>query len=254
MNTTTKIGTGTPNCISPNVYAKIGGILYIIMIILGIIEEVFVKGKIVVSGNAAATAANLKSNEMLWRWGIAIELSIIIVTVFIGLVIYVLTKPVNKNLAILAAFFNLLAIGTEAAYALHLVQAIFPVENTPYLNAFTPEQLNVLTSLAIKSQGMGFAIVLLLFGPFFFVTGYLIFKSEYLPRVLGLLYIIPGISYMLSSFLLILAPEIGAKYYFFVAGPALIGELALSLWLLIKGVSMEKWNEVLKRKQEVYQG
>jgi len=238
---------------SPNTYARIAGLLYILMIILGIIEEAFVKGRIVVAGDVAATAANLKSNEMLWRWGIAIELGIIILTVFIGLVMYALTKPVIKNWAILAAFFNLLAIGTEAAYALHLVQALFPIENTAYLTAFTPEQLSAMTSLAIKSQSMGFAITLLLFGPFFFVTGYLIFKSTYLPRVLGVLYIIPGISYMVSSFLLILAPAVGAKYYFLVAGPALIGELALSLWLLIKGVKMDKWNDMIKRNQESYQ-
>lgn len=228
---------------SPILYARTGGLLYLIMIILGIIQEVVIRGKIVVAGDAAATAANLRSMEMLWRWGIVIELLMIIITVCLGLILYVLTKPVSRNLALLTAFFNMLAIGIEAAYSLHLVEALYPLGNSTYLNAFTPEQLNAMANHSIKTQSSGFAIALLLFSPFFFITGYLIYKSAYLPKWLGVLYIIPGFSYMLSSLILILAPSFGSKYYFFIAGPALIGELSLSLWLLIKGLNLEKWNQ-----------
>jgi hypothetical protein len=212
------------------------------MIVLGIIQEVLIRGKIVVAGDAPATAANLKSMETLWRFGIAVELIMIIITVWVGLILYVLTKPVNKNLALLALFFNMLATATGAAYSLQLIQALFPLGDTAYLNAFTQDQLCALTSIYVRSQSLGFGITLFLFAPFFFVTGYLIFKSGYLPKFLGLLYIIPGLSYSISSLLLILVPAFGAKYYFIIAGPALIGELSLSLWLLIRGVNLEKWN------------
>lgn len=235
---------------SPQAYARTGGILYLIMICLGIIQQFVIRGKIVVAGDAAATAVNLKSMELLWRVGIAIELLMIMLTIGIGLILFVLTRPVSQNLALLAAFFNLLALSTEAAYCLHLVEALFPLANIAYLHAFTQEQLNAMASLFIKSQSTGFAITLLLFGPFFFVTGYLLFRSRYLPKLLGILYIISGISYSASSFLLILAPAIGRKYYFFVAAPALVGELSLSLWLLIKGVNMEKWNKSIRKNQE----
>lgn len=232
---------------SPQLYARLGGLLYLIMIFLGIIQEAGIRGKIVVAGDAAATAANLKSMEWLWRVGIGIEMLMIIITVCVTLILYVLTKPVSKHLALLAAFFGLLAIGVQAAYSLHLVEALFPLGNSDYLNAFTQEQLNVMASLSIKTQSSGFAIALLLFGPFFFITGYLIYQSGYLPKFLGVLYIIAGLSYFISSFMLILAPAFGAKYYFFIAGPALIGELSLSLWLLIKTVNMDRWNKMVKQ-------
>jgi len=227
---------------SPQLSGRTGGFLYLIMIVLGIIQQVVIRGKMVIEGDAAATAANLKSMETLWRFGIAIELIMIVITVWVGLILYVLTKPVNKNLALLAVFFNMLATATGAAYSLQLIQALFPLGNTAYLNAFTQDQLYALTSIYIRSQSLGFGITLFLFAPFFFVTSYLIFKSGYLPKFLGLLYIIPGLSYSISSLLLILAPVFGAKYYFIIAGPAVIGELSLSLWLLIKGVNLEKWN------------
>lgn len=227
--------------ISPQVYARIGGLLYLIMIILGIIGEVVIRGQIIVSGNVAATAANLKSMESMWRFGIANELIMAILTICLSLIIYVLTKPVSKNLALLALFFGLAATTIGTGYSLQLVKALFPLGNAEYLKVFSTEQLYALTNLALKSHAIGFGISLLLFGPFFFVTGYLILKSGYFPKFLGILYLIPGFSYSISSFILILAPTFAAKYYFYIAGPAIIGELSFSLWLLMKGVNVAKW-------------
>ena len=226
---------------SPQVYARIGGILYLIMIIQGIIAEVVIRGQIIVPGNVAATAANLKSMESLWRFGIANEIIMAIFTICISLIIYVLTKPVSKYLALLALFFGLVATTIGTGYSLQLVEALFPLGDAEYLKAFTTEQLYTLSNLALKSHAIGFGISLLMFGPFFFVSGYLIFKSGYFPKILGILYLIPGFSYSISSFTLILAPAFTAKYYFYIAGPAIIGELSFSLWLLIKGVNVAKW-------------
>ena len=157
------------------------------------------------------------------------------------MIIYVLTKPVSKNLALLALFFGLTATATESGYSLQLVKALFPLGNAEYLKAFTTEQLYALTNLALKSHATGFGISLLMFGPFFFVTGYLVFKSGYFPKILGILYLIPGFSYSVSSFALILAPAFASQYYFYIAGPAIIGELSFGLWLLVKGVNVAKW-------------
>lgn len=230
--------------ISPQLYARTGGVLYLLMILLGIIQEAAIRGKIVVHGDATATAKNLRSMELLWRAGIGIEMLMIILTVCVTFIIYVLTKPVNRHLALLAVFSGLLACGVQAAYSLHLVEALYPQGGSTWLNAFTQEQLNVMTSLSIKTHSSGFAIVLLLFGPFFFITGYLVYQSGYLPKFIGVLYVIAGFSYFISSFVLILAPVFGAQYYFFIAGPALIGELSLSLWLVIKGVNRQQWDKI----------
>lgn len=223
-------------------YTLSGGLLYLLMIILGIIQQIFIKDAIVVSGNMEATAKRLKSLEWLWRTGICIEMMIVIITVLLTWILYFLTKPVNKNLSSIAALFGLLAIAVQASYSLHFLEALQTLTNNSSLNAFSQQQLYVFSSFNIQSQSEGFAIALLLFGPFFFITGYLIFHSGYFPKALGVLYFIAGVSYFLSSFLLILFPNWTARYYFFIVGPALIGELSLSLWLLIKGVNFKKWD------------
>jgi uncharacterized protein DUF4386 len=228
---------------SPQVYARIGGVLYLITIILGAFGELFIRGRIVVPGDAAATATNLKSMESLWRFGIASEMFLGICSIALALILYVLLRPVNRDLALLATFFNLFAIAVETAYSLQLVEALYPLGNAAYLKAFTPEQLYALASLSIKAHGDGFGIALLFFGCFFPIAGYLIYKAGYFPKAIGILYMIPGLSYVISSFALILAPTFAGRFYFVIAGPALIGEASLCLWLLLKGVNLEKWEK-----------
>lgn len=223
--------------------ARIGGVLYLIIIVLGIFQEVFVRGGIIVSGDAVATAANLRSMESLWRVGIASEFLAGICTIAFALILYVLLRPVSRDLALLATFFNMIAIAVEAAYSLQLVEALSPLGNAAYLKAFTPEQLYAMASLSIKAHADGFGIALLFFGCFFPVAGYLIFKSGYFPKAIGILYLIPGLSYLTSSFALILIPTFADRFYFFMAGPALIGEASLCLWLIVKGVNVEQWEK-----------
>ncbi len=230
---------------SPQVYARIGGALYLIIIILGAMEELFIRGGIVVPEDAMTTAINLRSMESLWRWGIASELFLGICTIVLTLILYVLLKPVSRDLALLATFFSLLAIAVETTYSLQLVEALYPLGDATYLKVFTPEQLNAMASLSIKAHGDGFGIALLFFGCFFPIAGYLIFKSGYFPKTIGILYLIPGLSYLTSSFALILAPTFANRYYFVMAGPALIGEASLCLWLLVKGVDLLKWEKLV---------
>jgi hypothetical protein len=231
------------NEIRPQVYARFGGLLYLLIIILGAAQEFVVRSRIIVSGDAIATAANLRSMEFLWRLGIATELFLGICTIILALIMYVLLRPVNKELAWLATFFNLIAISVQTTYSLLLAEALLPLGDAAYLKAFTPQQLDALTSLAIKEHGIGYGVALLFFGCYFPIAAYLIFKSSYFPKALGILYLIPGLSYLTSSSALILAPTFASRYYFVMAGPAIIGEGALCLWLLVKGVNTEQWNK-----------
>ena len=227
--------------ISPQVYARTGGVLYLITIIVGIFNEAFVKGKIIVSGDAIATAANLRAMESLWRIGIAGQMLMVICTVALTLVLYVLLKPINKNLALLATFFSLVATTVDSSYSLYLVQALFPLGNSGYLSAFTPDQLNAIVSLSLKSHAIGYGIGLLLFGPFFLLTGYLIFRSTYFPKTIGVLYQLAGVGYLINSFVLILAPGLAGQTFAIMVLFAFVGETSFCLWLLIKGVHLDNW-------------
>jgi hypothetical protein len=120
---------------------------------------------------------------------------------------------------------------------------LFPLGKAEYLRAFEPEQLYALASLSVKSHSYGFGVALIFFGCVCLILGYLIFRSGFLPKALGVLMQIAGLSYLTSSFALILAPTVAGRFYFVMAGPALIGEASLCLWLIVKGVNAERWKE-----------
>jgi hypothetical protein len=226
---------------SPQVLSRIGGVLYLILIVVGLFGEAFVRNRLIVSGDATATAANIRSLESLWRFGIAAELFLLICAVGLSLIFFVLLRPVSRDLALLAAFFNLVSIALEAAATLHLVAALFPLGNAAYLRAFEPEQLYAMASLSVKSHSYGFGVSLIFFGCVCLVLGYLIFRSGYLPKALGVLMQIAGLSYLTNSFALLLAPNFASRIFPAILVPAFVGEASLCLWLLVKGVNVEKW-------------
>lgn len=231
---------------SPRVLSRVGGVLYLIMIAVGIFDEAVVKGRVVVPGDATATAANLKSMEFLWRLGIVGEMVMVMAAVALALVLYVLLRPVSRDLALLATFFGLVATAVEAAYSLQLLEALFPLGSAKYLEQFTAEQLNALASLSLKSHVFGFGLALFFFGPFFLVTGYLIFRSTYFPRAIGILYQIAGVAYLANGFVLVLAPRFAGQIFAAIVGPAFLGEASFCLWLLVKGINLEKWKALAR--------
>src|SRR5437763_14047836 len=158
---------------SPQVYARIGGGLYLIIIVLGIFGEVFVRDKIIVACDPSATAANITAMESLWRLGIATEFLSLICTIALAMIYYFLLRLVSKELNLLAALFRMTSVVVQAVAVLNLVAALFPLANAASLKAFTPEQLSALTSLAIKSHNSGFSLALLFTGCTFLFHGYL---------------------------------------------------------------------------------
>jgi hypothetical protein len=231
-----------PVAASPRTLARIGGVLYLIIILIGLFDEAFVRNRILVAGDAAATAANIRSLEALWRFGIAAEFLLLICGISLTLIFFVLLRPVNRDLASLAVFFNLVSLAVEASVQLYLLGALFPLGKAEYLKAFSPEQLNALASLSVKSHSYGFGVDLIFFGCVCLLLGYLIFKSGYLPKTVGVLMQIAGLSYLTNSFAMILAPSFANQIFPAILIPAFVGEASLCLWLLVKGVNLEKWN------------
>jgi uncharacterized protein DUF4386 len=227
---------------SPQVFARIGGVLYLIIIVIGFCSEFFVREKLVVSGDVTATANNIAVSESLWRISIAGDLILLVCAVALTLILYVLLRPVNNNLALLAVFFNIVELPIEAVSKLCLLAALFLSGNADYLKAFEPHQLHALVKISLKLHDYGFGIDLVFFGCACLVYGYLLFKSGYFPRTLGVLMAIAGLSYLANSFTLILAPAYAGTVSLILV-LALIGELSLCLWLVVKGVNLPQWNE-----------
>lgn len=225
--------------VSVRMLSRIAGALYLAIIALGIFGEAFVRERIVVSGDAAATAANLRVLESLWRLGVAAEMVLLICAVGLTMALYVLLRPVSRDLALLATFFHLVTIAVEGAAAIFLTATLFPMDGAAYPGAFQPEQLAAIASFSIRSHGHGFAVALTFFGGFCIVAGHLIYRSGYIPKVLGILLALAGVCYLVNSFALVLSPALSARLFPPVLIPAFIAELSLAVWLLVKGIRPE---------------
>ncbi len=202
-----------------------------------------VRERLIVSGDAAATFNNIRASQLLWRFGIACDLLMHLCDIPVMFAVYVLLRPTHKNLALLALLFNLIQTAVLAANKLNLFAPLFLLGNGTYLNAFPPQQLQAMSYLSLKAHDYGFGIGLLFFGFVCLVNGYLIRKSGYFPRLIGLLLQVAGICYLIHNFALILAPEVANRLFPAIMLPVFIAELSFSLWLIIKGVNMVKWDE-----------
>jgi len=228
---------------SPQVYARTGGVLYLILILAGMFAVIFVRDKFIVSGDVAATAHNIMAHPLLWRMGIAADLVMHICDVPVMLVLFVLLRPVNKNLALLSLLFNVVQTAVLVANKLSLIAALFPLGNADYLKAFGPHQLYAQAYLSLKLHDYGFGVGLIFFGFTCLVNGHLIFRSGYLPKAIGVLMQIAGLCYLMNSFALLLAPAFAAQLFPWIILPCFIAELLFCLWLILKGVNIVKWEQ-----------
>ena len=227
---------------SPQTYARVAGLLYLINIVAGFIGEVFIRNALITSGDATTTAISISNSSLLWRTGIAGDLIMQVTDIPLMMILYVLLKPVNKNLALTAMLFTLVQTASLVANKLNLMIPLFLSADAQYLSVFTPEQLHALSYIAIKAHAHGFGIGLIFFGFECLITGFLIFKSGFLPKVLGAAIQVAGLCYLINSFALILSPSLADRLFPAILLPCLLAELSLCLWLLIKGIDSSKWD------------
>jgi hypothetical protein len=229
--------------ISAQAYARIAGVLYLINIACGLFGEIFVRGHLVVAGDAVTTAHRIMSSEFLFRCGIAGDLIMHITDVPMAVIFYVLLRPVSKDLSLLSALFGMLQTAILCANKLNLVTVLLLLGGTSSLKAFDPSQLQALASLSLSLHAYGFGIGLIFFGMSCLVAGYLMFQSGYFPKILGVLQVMAGVSYLINSFAQLLVPALANKMFPAIVLPAFIGELGTCLWLIVKGVNASKWDE-----------
>lgn len=227
---------------SPNTYARIAALLYLTIIAAGIAAQFFVRGSLIVPGDAAATAQAITASESLFRLGIAGDLVMIAADIALALVFYILFRPVSHALSLLAAFFRLVQAAILGINLLNLLQVLKLLGGADYLAVIGADQLAAQALFYAEAHGMGYSLGLVFFGLNCLVFGYLVVKSRYVPRILGFLLIFAGAGYLTDCFVGFLLPEVYAAYAdlfaLVVFLPAIVGELALCLWLLIKGVTV----------------
>jgi hypothetical protein len=227
---------------SPQTYARTGGVLYLIIIAAGIFGELFARGPLIVSGDAAATASHIANSVSLWRAGIASDIVMHMCDIGVMLVFYVLLSPVNRNIALFALLSNLVQTSVLVANKLNLLIPTFLLGDAEYLKALPPEQLQALAYISLKTHDQGFALGLIFFGMTCIAQGYVIIRSGYLPRVLGMGMQLAGVSYLINSFAQVLFPALAPRLLPAILLPPFIAEISMALWLLVKGVNLSKWH------------
>jgi Domain of unknown function (DUF4386) len=231
--------------IFPQRYARAGGALYLAIIVLGAFAEGFVANKLIEPSDAAATAHNILASPGLWRLSVAGDLVVVLCAVPLLWIEYLLLRPVNRQLVLLAVLFNLVSLAVESISKLFLLIVMPTLGSADFLRAFEPQQLEILANLALRSHDIAFNIALIFFGFTCLVNGYLIFRSGYLPKLVGVLMQIAGLSYLVACFAALFAPALADLITPAILLPPLIGESSFCLWLLVKGVNVVKWNERL---------
>jgi hypothetical protein len=226
---------------SPQVYARLGGVLYLAIIAFGAFSEGFAMNKLVVTADAAATARNILASPGLWNAAVGFDLVVPIIAVVGVWISYLLLLPVSRNLVLLDVFLTLVSVAVEAVSKLFLLLVLPILSGTNHLPAFDRHQLEAMANLALKAHGIAFNITLIFFGAACLIEGYLLFKSGYFPKFIGVLMQIAGVCYLISCFADLLAPAAADLLTPAILLPPLLGELSYCLWLLIKGVDVPKW-------------
>lgn len=227
---------------SPRLQAKVAGGLWLTCIVTGIFAFAAASA-LIARDDAAATATNILANESLFRLSFVADLISGASYLGVTALLYNLLKPAGRSLSLLAAFFGLVGVAAGGVGYLGRLAPLTLLRGDQYLGAFTANQLQAMALVALKLQLQVFSIGMVFFGVQCFLAGCLIVRSTFLPRALGVLLAVGGASYVVISFTNFLAPPFGARLTPFVMPVALIGEGALTVWLLTKGVNAVRWKE-----------
>jgi hypothetical protein len=219
-------------------YARIAGLLFLFTIVAGGFGEFYIPSKLIVSADATATANNIHAFDSLFRLGFAVYLVEAVCDISLALIFYVLLRPVHKYLALLAAFFGLVSTALFGVAELFYFAASLILGGAPYLKTFSPDQLNTLALFSLKLYGRAGGIFMVFYGVASVLRGYLIYRSGYLPKVLGVLLALAGLGFVTNNFALVLAPAYASDVLLL---PMFLAAVSLTVWFLVRGVNVPKW-------------
>ena len=227
--------------------ARIAGLLYLGIIVFGLFADIFVHERLVAYRDPAATASNILAHETLYRSGGVAILIMLACDVGVSLILYVLLKPVNRLLSLIAASLRLIQVGVLSVGALAHFAALVFVNSGQLFSAFNENQLNDFSLVSAKLYSQDFNIGMVFFGIHCLILGYLIARANFLPRILGVLIAIAGCCYLINSFFSFMSPSIASQIFYYLMLPCFVAELALTAWLLLRGVDEARWREQVSR-------
>jgi hypothetical protein len=219
--------------VTPVRFARVAGVGLLAMAAAAIFSSL-VTQNLVVSGNASRTAGNIAAHQLLFRIGICSWLMVAALDVVVGLALYVVLKPVNRSLSLLAAGFRLVYAAVLVVGLGNFLAVLRLLSGAEFMDGLGAPQLNAQVMLYLGAFADVWALGLVLFGIHLALLGYLVWRSGYIPRILGVLLVVASAGYLVANLGKILMPSYGATLDLIVAGPAAVGELALAVWLLVK--------------------
>ncbi|HEY7331477.1 MAG TPA: DUF4386 domain-containing protein [Candidatus Limnocylindria bacterium] len=228
---------------SPMALARIAGLLYLVIFVMAPFAEFFVREGLIVAGDATTTAANIRESEGLFRAGFFTDLIVFVIEVAQAAILYVLLAPVSRPLALVMSFARLAQATILGLNLLNMYTGLQLLTAPEYAAAFGAGQVETLAFVFLRAQSFGYELGLVFFALHLFALGYLVYRSGFLPRFLGVLLVVSGLGYLANSFAVFVVPDLTETMAMVVIVAALIGELPLTLWLLIKGVNAERWRD-----------
>jgi hypothetical protein len=233
-----------PQSMPPDRKARIAGLLYVICIVSGFCAESLVRNKLVVYDDAALTARNILSAPSLYRLGFLADLISFTTGILIAVIFYDLFKIVSRPVARTALTFAVVSNTVSIAASIFCFAPLHILAGGAHLQAFNPNQLQSLALLSLQLYQFAFVINLGLFSFDCFATGYLIYRSTFLPRWLGVLLVTGGACYFINSVSYFLPPKVLPDLFPYIYLPSLVAEVSLALWLVVAGVNIMKWNSI----------
>jgi hypothetical protein len=221
---------------SPRAKARLAGVFELLEGLTSTFGQIFILGRLVVLGNAAATAANILTHETLFRFGFASSLFGVVFHLGWAFLFYHLFRPVDRSVSSCAVFVIVVGCAIQAVATLLYFAPLLVLNAGSSLSAFTQQQLQALAYMFLKLNGLTFNTYLVFFGLWCVLTGYLIARSTFLPRILGVLLAVDGFGWMTF-----MSPPLGHYLFPIIAIASGLAEIPLQLWLLIFGVNNERW-------------
>ncbi len=224
---------------SPRSVARMAGLFQALEAVTATCGQIIILGQLLVSGNAAATAANILSHQPLFWLGFALSVIGVVCHLAWALLLYELLKPANRRISLFALVIMIVGCSVQAVTAVFYVSPLLMLDAGNSLHAFSADQLQALAYAFLRINAYAFDVYLVFFGLWCALIGLLISKSTFMPKILGLLLAISGLGWMVY-----LAPPIANHIFFpYITSASAVGELPLMLWLLIAGVNNQRWRE-----------